>query len=543
MTKGKIPSELIIVFLAMLCYLPFLGRVHLFDWDEINFAESAREMLASGEYTYVQINFEPFWEKPPLFIWIQAFFMKLFGVGEYSSRLPNAICGVFTLLSLFWIGKKEFNARFGWLWTIAHGASILPFLYFKSGIIDPWFNLFIFLGIYFGYRYLCKDDGKWKHVLLLGMFTGLSMLTKGPVGPLLVGLTGGIFWLVNWKKGFSIRIKDVLLGLLAFALTGGFWFFLQILAGRWDVVMDFLLYQVRLFQTKDAGHGGFFGYHAVVLLVGLFPASIFALGELFKKGVSEQLSSLSQIMKVCFWVVLILFSIVETKIVHYSSMAYFPISFLAAQYLITREKWTNWQLIILLFIGSILGIAVSSLAFWPGIQTYLLENVSIKDSFALEALKTEIHWGGYEFWPGIIILLGLVFVIWKRNYFFQSSRLIFGINAVFLFLTLTWVVPQVEKFSQGAAIEFFESKAQEDCYLVSFNYKSYVPYFYGKVPPGQSQESKDKFWLLMGEIDKPVYLSSKIKYKDRLMEVQPELEYLYGKNGFIFFVRNPKKAR
>jgi 4-amino-4-deoxy-L-arabinose transferase-like glycosyltransferase len=38
-----------------------LGAVHLFDWDEINFAECSREMLATGDYLRVYIDFQPFW--------------------------------------------------------------------------------------------------------------------------------------------------------------------------------------------------------------------------------------------------------------------------------------------------------------------------------------------------------------------------------------------------------------------------------------------------------------------------------------------------
>ena len=45
---------LIIVLIGGIFFLPFLGDVHLFDWDEINFAESAREMIVSGNYSKVQ---------------------------------------------------------------------------------------------------------------------------------------------------------------------------------------------------------------------------------------------------------------------------------------------------------------------------------------------------------------------------------------------------------------------------------------------------------------------------------------------------------
>lgn len=47
--------------------IPLLGNAYLFDWDEVNFAECAREMIVTGDYYHPQIDFEPFWEKPPLF--------------------------------------------------------------------------------------------------------------------------------------------------------------------------------------------------------------------------------------------------------------------------------------------------------------------------------------------------------------------------------------------------------------------------------------------------------------------------------------------
>src|SRR3954468_6465930 len=94
----------IIIAASVLLFVPFLGKVHLFDWDEINFAECAREMIVSGNYVTPTINFQPFWEKPPLFIWMQVLSMKAFGINEFSARLPNAICGITTLLILYSIG-------------------------------------------------------------------------------------------------------------------------------------------------------------------------------------------------------------------------------------------------------------------------------------------------------------------------------------------------------------------------------------------------------------------------------------------------------
>jgi len=48
-----------LLFLTGLGALFFLGigETHLFDWDEINFAESAREMMQTGDYLRVQVNY------------------------------------------------------------------------------------------------------------------------------------------------------------------------------------------------------------------------------------------------------------------------------------------------------------------------------------------------------------------------------------------------------------------------------------------------------------------------------------------------------
>ena len=185
-------TELLIVLVALLLFVPGLGAVHLFDWDEINFAEIAREMIVTGDYLRPQIDFQPFQEKPPLFMWMQALCMLVFGVGEFAARLPDAICGIVTLVVLYRMGTRLRNEVFGLLWVLAYVGSILPHLYFRSGIIDPWFNLFIFLGLH---QFIQgTQDGSLKRSLLSGAFIGLAVMTKGPAAILIIGLVVLAYW-------------------------------------------------------------------------------------------------------------------------------------------------------------------------------------------------------------------------------------------------------------------------------------------------------------------------------------------------------------
>ena len=130
--KLLLKNEFTIAALAAVLFIPFLGTVHLFDWDEINFAESAREMIATGNYFSVQINYTRFTEKPPLFFWLQVLSMKAFGINDFAARFPNAVCGIVTLVVLFRIGKRVFNENFARIWVMIYLGTLVTFLYFKS---------------------------------------------------------------------------------------------------------------------------------------------------------------------------------------------------------------------------------------------------------------------------------------------------------------------------------------------------------------------------------------------------------------------------
>jgi 4-amino-4-deoxy-L-arabinose transferase-like glycosyltransferase len=160
-----------LLFFTAVCVLqvlPVLSTVHLFDWDEINFAESAREMLVTGDFSIVRIGFLPFWEKPPLFIWMQAGSMYLFGINEFAARFPNFLASVITLMALYLIGTNLRSSRFGFTWALLYFGSLLPNLYFHSGIIDPWYNLFSFLCFYF----FLEARGRASFIVLSGFFWG-----------------------------------------------------------------------------------------------------------------------------------------------------------------------------------------------------------------------------------------------------------------------------------------------------------------------------------------------------------------------------------
>lgn len=539
--------------LAALFFLPFLGGVHLFDWDEINFAEIAREMILRNDYLKPHIDFKPFYEKPPLFIWFQVIAMQLVGVGEAAARLPNAVCGIVTIVWLYNRGKKFYNPRFGLLWAGTYLGSVLPFLYFKSGIIDPWFNLFIFLGLsnlIFAYWkragfQLALPRSYSYYLLSGGFFTGLAILTKGPVAFLLVALPAGVYWLYANLR-FYIPLKGFMVFIAVAVATTGLWFGTEWIRNGSDFIREFTVYQIRLFSTADAGHKGFIGYHFVVLLLGCFPASVFALRALFRipkpvlLGEVDFQEDFRRWMRILLWTVLVLFSLVGTKIVHYSSLAYFPLTFLSAWvlYMMLEKKlvFTPWMRWFLWGIGSLYAVLVFVFP-WIGKNAQALKPL-FRDPFAQGNLDAQIHWSGAEVLPGVLLLLvlGVGIRAFRNNHTWKGFRVLFGGTALFVFLTLVFFIKRIEGYSQRAAIEFFQEKSTEDCYIITHGYKSYAHLFYAKKQAPTRPEALDSQTVQYGNPDKPVYLVTKIHRKHEV-EDMGTFDELYQKNGFVFYVR------
>jgi hypothetical protein len=99
------------------------------------------------------------------------------------------------------------------------------------------------------------------------------------------------------------------------------------------------------------------------------------------------------------------------------------------------------------------------------------------------------------------------------------------------------IIPKIERYSQGAAIDFFEERKGEDCYVTPLGYKTYAHLFYTQKMPPVNPASYDIEWLLHGAIDKPVYFVSKVDREERF-SAYPHLKELYRKNGFIFLKRD-----
>ncbi len=87
----------------------------LIDRDETRYAEIPREMLATGNWVLPQLNFQTYYDKPPLLYWLCAISFKLFGVTASAARLVPSLAALATVAATMWFGSRVFGKRIGLL--------------------------------------------------------------------------------------------------------------------------------------------------------------------------------------------------------------------------------------------------------------------------------------------------------------------------------------------------------------------------------------------------------------------------------------------
>ncbi|HSF90281.1 MAG TPA: hypothetical protein VLA46_12740, partial [Saprospiraceae bacterium] len=298
-----------------------------------------------------------------------------------------------------------------------------------------------------------------------------------------------------------------------------------------EFIMAFLKYQAELLTESVAGHKGFPGYHFVVALFGIFPASIFALGALRKKQADESVDiyHFRLLMIIVVAVVLVLFSVVQSKIVHYSSMVYYPVSFLSAwtvcRFLDGQQTWKTWQATIGVFVAVVFLIVMIAL---PTIGMHIdwLKTSFTFDAFTRASLDAEVMWSVIDYFPAtwIVLILGTFTFLWRQGKHDYSLLTLFTGMGLFVSIALIFFIGKIARYSQDAASEFCEKYEGQQVEIQTIGYKSYLQFFYAQKPAPDTSRST---------ADIPHYYIMKVDKRKKLEE-RPELQIMYEKNGFIF---------
>jgi 4-amino-4-deoxy-L-arabinose transferase-like glycosyltransferase len=229
----------LLVGLCFVVYFVNLGQWDLWNPDEPRYAEVSREMVKGGDWILMHRNGAFYTDKPPLFFWAVAISSFLWqGVTPFSVRFPSALFGTLTVLLTFFIGKRLYSSRTGFLSGLILATSA-QFAYLSTrGNIDTMLTFFTTASILcFLQWYQRSQEGeasseRMKGLLFYGYYVSMALATlaKGPVGFILPLLVTLLFLLVqkDWK---GIKAMRLLPGMLLFMAVVLAWYLPAVLKG------------------------------------------------------------------------------------------------------------------------------------------------------------------------------------------------------------------------------------------------------------------------------------------------------------------------
>ncbi len=327
---------IVLLILFVVLYFYRLGSVGLIDVDEPRYAEAGREMLESGNWVVPYFNYSVRFDKPVFFYWLEAISMKVFGVNEFSARLPSALCAILCVSILFIFLKTFYDAGFALVGTLLLMSSFEFAALSRFSVTDMALASFISSAIFsffLGYHEIINSHRFFKFQItefsfwyIFGfIFLALAVLTKGPVAVLVLALIFlPFFWWIG-RLDYFFKNSSFWVGFFIFLLLVIPWYVVVHLATDGEFTKIFFgVHNISRFTSVVSGHRGSFFYFIPVVLLGFLPWTFFlpqAIFSLAKRGLKSLLSSTTeQVPWFCFWwfiVVFVFFSFSKTKLLTY----------------------------------------------------------------------------------------------------------------------------------------------------------------------------------------------------------------------------------
>jgi 4-amino-4-deoxy-L-arabinose transferase-like glycosyltransferase len=204
-----------------LCVLFFhLGTAVLFEPDEGRNAEIAREILLLKDWVTPHYDFIPRLDKPISYFWLVALSFRLFGLSEWSARLPSALAALACLSVTYALARAMFG-RWAGLWSVLVLLTSIEFFAFSRIVILDMVLTFLFslalCSFFLGQREVVAEKRR-LYFSILYVALGAASLVKGPIG-LLLPAAVIFFYRFFTKRWALLRRLNLPLGLALFMLT------------------------------------------------------------------------------------------------------------------------------------------------------------------------------------------------------------------------------------------------------------------------------------------------------------------------------------
>jgi 4-amino-4-deoxy-L-arabinose transferase-like glycosyltransferase len=321
-----------LILLCLTLYLPGLSVIPPLDRDEARFAQASKQMVESGDYIDIRFQETPRYKKPVGAYWLQAATTQLFSPDDptaiWSYRIPSVIAAILAVLLTHALARLFLTETAALLAAALLASSFLLTIEAHLAKTDA-LVLATVVAAQYGLARAYTGVGGAGTWLIFWLGIGFGLLIKGPITPLIAGLTvltlviadRRVKWLLLLKPliGLLLAAVIVLPWIIAVQLRSGGAFLQSSVGG--DLIP-------KLLGAMES-HGSPPGYYLLLLLLTFWPGSLLVWPAL---GAAWRTRTEPAVRFLLAWLVpaWLLFEMVPTKLPHYVLPLYPALAVLAA---------------------------------------------------------------------------------------------------------------------------------------------------------------------------------------------------------------------
>ena len=204
------PAPLLLLLAALLFFFA-LGNHELQGSTEARVSGIAMAMHLDNDWVVPRLFREPFLEKPPLSLWLDAGAIRLFGASTGAVRLASAFAGLFSVMLLYGMLR-----RFGRPQTLAFSAALI-----LATMASYWGNVrgvgedsLLSLGVtaaLLGFYQAVRPEREGSSTWAWALFTAgmvIATLSKGVLGLAMPGIVIFVYLLCTSLMDKRLRLGD-----------------------------------------------------------------------------------------------------------------------------------------------------------------------------------------------------------------------------------------------------------------------------------------------------------------------------------------------
>lgn len=332
--KRNMLAVFLLVCVAALLLFDIGGR-NISSPDEGRYIEIPREMVLDHDYVLPRLNGVLYFEKPPLFYWLEASAIKTLGTSEWAMRLWPALLGIFGAVMTYGFTRRFYGKSAGVVAGFVLATSLLYYGLSRFVILDMLESVTMAASL-FAFLIAAEEEDEKKAVWWARgghIAAALAVLAKGLIGVVLPGLVG-LVWIVMIGRWSFVKRAFIPSGIALFLLIAVPWHVFAAMRNQDFLWFYFVHEHLMRFTTTVHRRDGPIYYFIPILLIGFLPWTGYiwhAMKDALPKWNARSARPVE--MFLILWVVLIFafFSISDSKLPTYILPIFPPLAVLVGR--------------------------------------------------------------------------------------------------------------------------------------------------------------------------------------------------------------------